>query len=396
MVLNSQSPRTDSPGRGRYHAAYHRPGRRRRNRTGLLLLVLVCVGALAAYRFLWNVPEAASEPYAAELEAASAEETAPVASVPVQPVPAPSPAGPGAAIGRGAPSPSPSPAPPSQPAPAPQPTATTEPPPRPAPTALPAGDPQVAQGLSAAEQLVAAGKLVQARDQLNRMHAGRRMNPSDAARVRTAIAQINQTLIFSPAVAEGDPHARTHSVEPGEFLSSIAPAYQVPWQFIARINSLDPNRVPAGARIKVVRGPFHVVVDKGDYRMDLYLGDPTQPGSMYVRSFEVGLGAGDSTPIGRFIVRRGKLENPDWRNPRNTSEYYAANDPKNPIGERWIPLRGLDAASSQLTGYGIHGTVDAQSIGRQASMGCVRMRDDDVRLVFDMLTEEKSTVTIQE
>jgi lipoprotein-anchoring transpeptidase ErfK/SrfK len=47
-----------------------------------------------------------------------------------------------------------------------------------------------------------------------------------------------------------------------------------------------------------------------------------------------------------------------------------------------------------MIGYGIHGTIEQDSIGRQASMGCIRMRPDDVALVYEMLSEH-STVQIR-
>lgn len=375
MVLSSQAPRPDSPVP---YVSIYRLRRRRRNRLLGLVVVLLLLVSAAVYA-LWPTGDAKPK------------ETVQRPAEPRRDIPG------AVAIDKGS-----SPAPPrpsqavperSQPAKArvAAPDRATAPEARPpAPTG---GDPQVMRALADAQSLLDAGKLVQARDRLNRSYVGQKLTATDAAGLREAIAKINEVLIFSPRIIEGDPHARPYTVEPGDFLSTIAAPTDVPWQFLARINNLDPTRMRAGARIKLVQGPFHTVVDKSDYRMDLYLGDPTRPGSMFVRSFTVGHGEGDSTPVGRFIVKRGKTENPDWKNPR-TGEYYAANDPKNPIGERWIGLRGLEGPTAATQGYGIHGTIDPGSIGRQASMGCVRMGDDDIAWVYDMLTEEKSTVTI--
>jgi lipoprotein-anchoring transpeptidase ErfK/SrfK len=49
----------------------------------------------------------------------------------------------------------------------------------------------------------------------------------------------------------------------------------------------------------------------------------------------------------------------------------------NPIGPRWI---GLSAR-----GYGIHGTNEPNSIGRNASHGCIRMRNNEVAELFEMV-----------
>ena len=72
------------------------------------------------------------------------------------------------------------------------------------------------------------------------------------------------------------------------------------------------------------------------------------------------------------------------RNPR-TGEKFAANDPKNPIGERWIGLQGTTPDTAKFTGYGIHGTWDNSSIGKQATAGCIRLVNDDVAELFTML-----------
>jgi lipoprotein-anchoring transpeptidase ErfK/SrfK len=48
----------------------------------------------------------------------------------------------------------------------------------------------------------------------------------------------------------------------------------------------------------------------------------------------------------------------------------------NPLGTRWL---GLSAQ-----GYGIHGTNVPSSIGRNASHGCIRMRNRDVEELFEM------------
>jgi lipoprotein-anchoring transpeptidase ErfK/SrfK len=37
-------------------------------------------------------------------------------------------------------------------------------------------------------------------------------------------------------------------------------------------------------------------------------------------------------------------------------------------------------------GYGIHGTTHPESLGKQATAGCVRMHNDDVTELYDLLT----------
>jgi lipoprotein-anchoring transpeptidase ErfK/SrfK len=128
--------------------------------------------------------------------------------------------------------------------------------------------------------------------------------------------------------------------------------------------------------------------------MDFFLKD-RHGVSIYACSFPIGIGEDDSTPEGYFVVTRGgKLTDPDWKNPR-TREYFAGGDPKNPIGKFWIGLTGTDEQTKDLVGYGIHGTIDPDSIGKTSSMGCIRLLTGDVELVFKTLVGQYSTVQIQ-
>lgn len=252
--------------------------------------------------------------------------------------------------------------------------------------------------LAAGRQALNAGDVLKGRELLNAALKDPRTPESERATLRSELSAINEELVFSPRLVPGDAYASTYTIQSGDLLLKIANKQNVgtDWRFIARVNGIsDPGRIRVGQKLKLVKGPFHAVVDKGDYRLDLYMGPPESEESwMYVRSFTVGLGEGNSTPTGRFVVRRNsKLINPHWVNPR-TGEKFDADDPKNPIGERWIGLEGLGDAAA-YNGYGIHGTIDPGSIGQQRSMGCVRLADADVEIVYEVLTEGVSTVEIR-
>jgi len=70
----------------------------------------------------------------------------------------------------------------------------------------------------------------------------------------------------------------------------------------------------------------------------------------------------------------------------------AADDMKNPLGVHWIAIEGIEGNAVGATSFGIHGTIEPQTIGKQASMGCIRLLNEDVAQVFEMLYEVKSTV----
>jgi lipoprotein-anchoring transpeptidase ErfK/SrfK len=90
-----------------------------------------------------------------------------------------------------------------------------------------------------------------------------------------------------------------------------------------------------------------------------------------------------------------KLKNPQYHSPRGEG-VIAADDPKNPLGEFWIGLTGIEGDAVGKPSYGIHGTIEPDSIGKQASLGCIRLLNEDVAIVYEMLVEGKSTVIVKE
>ena len=250
--------------------------------------------------------------------------------------------------------------------------------------------------LSEGMNLIGEGKLVEGRQRLSRLLTDPASGISvlDAQTIRDTLASVNQNLIFSPQVDPTDPLTESYIVQPPDLISKLAPRYHIPAALIEEVNHVEARKIAVGRKLKLIKGPFHAVVHKGEYRMDVFLDDSTSGQRIYIRSFQVGLGEGNSTPTGMFIIRQGgKVSNPSWSNPR-TREYFEPGNPKNPIGKFWMALEGEEEINKNKDGYGIHGTIDPDSIGKQASMGCVRLRDDDIALVYKLLTEVRSTVFI--
>jgi LysM repeat protein len=263
---------------------------------------------------------------------------------------------------------------------------------------------------SLAERAIAEKRLVEARAQLNKILVDPRVGEKDREGIRKWMTDLNKELVFSANAFPNDPIVDSYKVEKGDSLIKISRKVNSVTEsgFIQRVNGVSPNTLRVGQSLKIVKGPFHAVVSKSAFRMDIFagpavapsaigtsgLGAGAEPGWVYICSFPVGLGEKGVTPVGAFTVKdQSKLINPPWVNPR-TGEKFDKDDPKNPIGERWIGLVGMDEKTKAFTGYGIHGTVVPDSIGKEMSMGCVRMNAGDVEVVYEMLLGRSSVVKI--
>ncbi len=69
-----------------------------------------------------------------------------------------------------------------------------------------------------------------------------------------------------------------------------------------------------------------------------------------------------------------KLPNPTWF---KAGAVVPPESPENVLGTRWM---GFD-----LAGYGIHGTVEPQNLGKQVTQGCVRMANQDVEELYTII-----------
>jgi len=209
----------------------------------------------------------------------------------------------------------------------------------------------------------------------------------EIAQLRADLVRIGNETIFSSQIFDDDAFVGRHIVKTGETLGKIAKQFQITADLLVRINHIkNKNVIRVGQTLKVVQGPFRAEISKGRFRMDVYL-DNT-----FVKSFPVGTGAQDSTPTGEWVVK-DKLVNPTYY-PARGGNIIAADDPANPLGERWIALKGVSGEAVGQQRYGIHGTIDPNSIGKNVSLGCIRLHNADVEFLYDLLIVGKSKVMI--
>lgn len=118
-----------------------------------------------------------------------------------------------------------------------------------------------------------------------------------------------------------------------------------------------------------------------------YYPKPKKDESPTVLTYPVGIGRQDwETPRGKTYISE-KKKNPTWTPPASIRAEHAAKGdilpdvvpagPNNPLGTRALRLG--------LPSYLIHGTNKPYGVGMRVSHGCVRMRQEDVETLFDII-----------
>jgi L,D-transpeptidase ErfK/SrfK len=117
-------------------------------------------------------------------------------------------------------------------------------------------------------------------------------------------------------------------------------------------------------------------------------------GDRELRRFRVGVGMpGWETPVGSFSVIE-KTAYPIWEHPAKGVRIPPG--PTNPLGSRWIGFyrdckgrRGFNGQEHlEVKGCvtsGFHGTPNRGSVGGAVSHGCVRLFDEDVKELFELV-----------
>ena len=122
-----------------------------------------------------------------------------------------------------------------------------------------------------------------------------------------------------------------------------------------------------GKKLKVWNAPFGIFVDKSQNILLLKVDEEV------FKTYVISTGKNGCTPIGVFKITN-KLTNPTWF---KAGTVVPADSPENILGTRWLGFN--------LPGYGIHGTNDPQSLGQQATQGCIRMSNTEVEEIYTLI-----------
>ena len=175
------------------------------------------------------------------------------------------------------------------------------------------------------------------------------------------VEDLNIRLLFSSVITKG---SLLYEIKPGDTLTKIAQEFNTTVDLIKKANNLRDDKILPGRKIKVFNQAFSTVVDKSQNTLIL------KSDEEIIKTYTVSTGINNSTPTGNFKITT-KLLNPTWF---KAGAIIPAGSPENILGSRWL---GFD-----LLGYGIHGTTEPQSLGKQVTQGCVRMSNQDIEELY--------------
>ena len=236
---------------------------------------------------------------------------------------------------------------------------------------------EVQSAISDARAALDAGQLADAKAQLDRI-----VSSSPNADAIKFLGEVNMQLLKSPIMMQGKEY---YAIQSGDYLQKISKKYNTTVPLIKTMNGMETDTIRAGARVMVYNSDFTIRVSKTRNTLDLMSG-----GKLFKR-YSVGTGKFGKTPAIEFKIV-DKIVEPPWTR-FSDGKQIEYGDPENVLGTRWMAIKSAD--HPEITGFGIHGTWQRDSIGQQSSAGCIRMLNEDVEELFD-LVPRKTTVIISE
>jgi len=249
--------------------------------------------------------------------------------------------------------------------------------PGPSPIIAVQASPQVQSAISDARSALDAGQLASAKMQLDKIV----ISSPDPEAIKL-LGEVNMKMLKSSIPMPGK---ERYSIQSGDYLQKISKKYNTTVALIKTMNGMETDTIRAGAAVMVYNGDFSIRVSKTRNTLDLMAGDKL------FKRYSVGTGKFGKTPAVEFRIV-DKITEPPWTR-FTDGKQIEYGDPENVLGTRWMKI--VSEEHPEITGFGIHGTWQRDSIGQQSSAGCIRMLNEDVEELFD-LVPRKTTVIISE
>jgi lipoprotein-anchoring transpeptidase ErfK/SrfK len=229
--------------------------------------------------------------------------------------------------------------------------------------AMDATDPG-ARLLARAQQLRTEGDFLAARDAALDVLA-RSRNPQAVDRARTLLGEVHIELVTTPRTM---PEKVEYVVASGDSLARLAKRFNTTVELLQKGNNIPGSMIKIGDRLRILQGQFRMEIDKSANLLDLYLND------RFFKRYAVGTGEYNRTPVGDFTIT-DRIPQPTWWRPDGKAIPYGSEE--NELGTHWLSL--------DVRGYGIHGTWEPDTVGRQASAGCIRLTNENIEELYTLI-----------
>lgn len=213
---------------------------------------------------------------------------------------------------------------------------------------------------------------------------------------------INFTILFfitflvivpltSSSIEDGFPSSNiigkdtNYTVKKGDSLKKIASRFDVTPEELIKTNKLrNANIINPGQKLRIsTKTIVPKTIDEGliinlpEYKIYHF-----EFGRLY-NTYDIAIGKRNwRTPQGKFRIANKTL-NPTWRVPPGMARKLKIKKssvppgPSNPLGKYWIGL--------SLPHIGIHSTNQPRSIGKAKSHGCMRMRSEEAKKLYNYI-----------
>ncbi len=217
-----------------------------------------------------------------------------------------------------------------------------------APSAGTSEDQAVREYLKTAAEKMQKGEALEVLRAMSRFYGDSRYSAEDLAELTNILVQAATQVIYSQQ-SFLEP---AYVIQPGDTLEKIAAQYQIPAEFIARVNGLQaPYELQPGTQLKVVRGPFQAIVWLDRHEMVLTLR------GLFAGRFWIGVGGDLAVKDGDFQFGR-KMQDPASLSGGNGFEFMQFAGEGNPTLK-------------------VH-AADASQIGTNAPSGGILMTQVDI------------------
>lgn len=210
-------------------------------------------------------------------------------------------------------------------------------------------------------------------------------DPDVTGEAMDRLSRINTDYLLSPSITE---FSQRYEVQPGDNLISIANRFQTTVYLLRAMNN-GSDRLRARMRMTVPKpGGVRLKVVMNEMKLYVYSQMEGTEGK-FIKRYPVGVARyRERTPPGVYVIQDKQID-PTWYPPEGG--IIPPGDPRNALGSRWMGF----TRDGRQTSLGIHGNNDPETIGTNASAGCIRMYNEDVEELF-MIARQGTEVEIVE